>query len=900
MNKILAALIFALAFIATAIYATSPTQFSDQATNVVYANGTGVNGNLTIEVWDSLAGGSMLYAENFTDAVVNGTWNVEIGTNASNQMNLTYGTKYYRSYYINGNLVTMTTTYGVSVIRKEWMSPLGSIPWLYVISNGQNASFQNLNVTGNENISTGNLYVVAGNITYTDRNSKTRVIQDTTQGEDELKTNTLLDKSRSTLNCTGGILNYTLLALNGVGEWNFGGVFYGNTLSVASASINLLNGTNATPKSNFVYFYLNGATPTLAVAESHPTNVHIDVATFVVGETSGSSCVVYSYSRSRDEIDSFVSRVITRMSAGGTFYSSGFTTTAATKNIAIASGSFYNGIFYMFSNISKNSTTDGFYLINSTGNFLQKATFDSNTFNQYQTGETVTDDRYVNVIWGVVPTTTTASGTTATVMKIVAVVQSKPATEYTTTALAEQDLYEMTNYYPSNAEVKTVFTPIARTVVRYRTGGGGTGTLQTLSNGQLFRFIAGGVSSSGASPSPSTSDHSILTNLDYSVAGHTGFASTTYADGINNALNATKAQAGVCAANEWMQSTTNTSAPTCLQVGFTNVSGTVTDAQMANQKLNVSDVGTAIGNSTIARTGTATCAGVTLAQNVTTTTSGMTSQCLTIPTYVNDTWQADKSSYTATTGIATLMGNSTIARTGASSSCTGAQAVQTVTTATTGTTTTCITPPQGTVTSLTCGYGMNTSTITTSGTCNANDSVLQNRIPSTCTYGIASVAQNGTATCAAQQGTGNGTAATGTATCAGVTVAQNVTTTTTGTTSQCITPPQGTVTSVTCNGGLTGGAITGSGTCALNTTGTAGTYGGANAIPVITTDANGRVSGVTTSTPAIPASEVTEGTFGAGNYTFPANVSYAAAEGCVTYGNGCKGCWGALGMNFTC
>lgn len=773
MNKILAALIFALAFIATAIYATSPTQFSDQATNVVYANGTGVNGNLTIEVWDSLAGGSMLYAENFTDAVVNGTWNVEIGTNASNQMNLTYGTKYYRSYYINGNLVTMTTTYGVSVTRKEWMSPLGSIPWLYVISNGQNASFQNLNVTGNENISTGNLYVVAGNITYTDRNGKTRIIQDTTQGMDEMKTNTLLDKSRSTLNCTNSTLNYTLIATNGFGEWNFDGVFYGNTLAVSSASILLLNGTNSTPKTNYVYFYLNGATPTLAIAESHPAGTHIDVATFIVGETVGSNCVVYSYDRNRDEINSFVSRVIHRLGTQA-FYESGFTPSATTSSLALGSGYFFDGIFEMFTNVTVNSS-GGFYKINNTGNFIQATTL--GTIGHYSSGEAITNNRYVNLVWGVVPSSTTASGTVATVPRLVVIVQSKPSTEYVSASLAEQDALETTNYYPANAAVAKVFVPIARTVMHYASAGP-TGTLQTLSNGQLYRFVAGQATLGGASPTPTTSDHATLTNLAWSVAGHT--------------INADIAMAG------------------------NNVTGA--------------------GN--LAVIGTATCSGVTVAQNMTTTTTGTTSQC--------------------------------------------------------------ITPPQGTVTSLTCGYGMNTSTITTSGTCNANDSVLQNRIPSTCTYGIAGVAQNGTATCAAQQGTGNGTAATGTATCAGVTVAQNVTTTTTGTTSQCITPPQGTVTSVTCNGGLTGGAITGSGTCALNTTGTAGTYGGANAIPVITTDANGRVSGVTTSTPAIPASEVTEGTFGAGNYTFPANVSYAAAEGCVTYGNGCKGCWGALGMNFTC
>jgi hypothetical protein len=56
----------------------------------------------------------------------------------------------------------------------------------------------------------------------------------------------------------------------------------------------------------------------------------------------------------------------------------------------------------------------------------------------------------------------------------------------------------------------------------------------------------------------------------------------------------------------------------------------------------------------------------------------------------------------------------------------------------------------------------------------------------------------------------------------------------------------GTVTSVTAGTGLSGGTITTSGTISLPNVGTAGTYGSATLIPVITTDAQGRVSGVST------------------------------------------------------
>lgn len=60
--------------------------------------------------------------------------------------------------------------------------------------------------------------------------------------------------------------------------------------------------------------------------------------------------------------------------------------------------------------------------------------------------------------------------------------------------------------------------------------------------------------------------------------------------------------------------------------------------------------------------------------------------------------------------------------------------------------------------------------------------------------------------------------------------------------------PQGTVTSVAAGAGLIGGTWTTSGTVSMPNVGTSGTYGDATHIPGITTDAQGRISGVTTYT----------------------------------------------------
>lgn len=79
------------------------------------------------------------------------------------------------------------------------------------------------------------------------------------------------------------------------------------------------------------------------------------------------------------------------------------------------------------------------------------------------------------------------------------------------------------------------------------------------------------------------------------------------------------------------------------------------------------------------------------------------------------------------------------------------------------------------------------------------------------------------------------------------------------------------------------GDVTGSGpgsTAATLATvnGNVGSFGGVNSIPSFTVNGKGLITAASGNTPSIPASEVTTGTFGAGNYTFPSTVTIPNAS----------------------
>src|SRR3989339_761805 len=99
------------------IFAT-PVLLSDQGTDLKLVS-TGEllsTGNITIYIYDSVTGGSLIYSNLFINNITNGSWNVVINPN------LEYGKHYWKDYSVNGDNLNFSGN-----DRIEFQSPLGLI-----------------------------------------------------------------------------------------------------------------------------------------------------------------------------------------------------------------------------------------------------------------------------------------------------------------------------------------------------------------------------------------------------------------------------------------------------------------------------------------------------------------------------------------------------------------------------------------------------------------------------------------------------------------------------------------------------------------------------------------------------------------------------------------------------
>jgi len=140
------------------VNATISIELADQGSGVktISTGSLLSSGNLSVYIYDSLTDGNLIYSENFSNAIINGSWNVILGENSTNLLYLQYNRKYYKDYKINNEDVNFTFNNGTSVGRKGFYSPLGEIG-LRTISNidGSTAFGVDSNSTGSSSTAIG-------------------------------------------------------------------------------------------------------------------------------------------------------------------------------------------------------------------------------------------------------------------------------------------------------------------------------------------------------------------------------------------------------------------------------------------------------------------------------------------------------------------------------------------------------------------------------------------------------------------------------------------------------------------------------------------------------------------------------------------------------------------------
>ncbi|OYT31645.1 hypothetical protein B6U93_03220 [Candidatus Woesearchaeota archaeon ex4484_78] len=87
-------------------------------------------GNLTVLFYTTQTGGTPFYNETFTNAIINGSWNVMLGE--TQNLSIDYGKRYYKDYQINGEDLDYTDNSGQTIERLAWDSSFGIIKTSYL------------------------------------------------------------------------------------------------------------------------------------------------------------------------------------------------------------------------------------------------------------------------------------------------------------------------------------------------------------------------------------------------------------------------------------------------------------------------------------------------------------------------------------------------------------------------------------------------------------------------------------------------------------------------------------------------------------------------------------------------------------------------------------------------
>lgn len=283
---------------------------------------------------------------------------------------------------------------------------------------------------------------------------------------------------------------------------------------IQSDSIALNTGSNISPSINHVT-YQDPTNPTLTIDTSEPSVSHAEIAIIYIGEDTDN---IYLFENTISHNEKFTDQVYDTFGDLGGIYLSGLDQSMSTTQLNISDGIVRLRINKKTYSNNLVSTEDFFY-INSTGNFIQCV--DNTCLTKYTDDTDIGNNKYFSLVWGVVPIGGDGQ------QRLMVILQGNPGLgkEYTSSLDAEEDPLSKVNFFPSNSDFKGAFIPVARTIHK-RSGNNDFAVFTT--TGELFQDLRGKATvASGGVPSPPITDHDLLDNLAWNVSGHESTSNLT-------------------------------------------------------------------------------------------------------------------------------------------------------------------------------------------------------------------------------------------------------------------------------------------------------------------------------------------------------------------------------------
>jgi len=352
----------------------------------------------------------------------------------------------------------------------------------FTINTGANLFLQNdIDITGSLEIHGSPVRLSNDtNLFFYDTGDEAKHLNSFAESYDELRVNTFVHEIYSEIfsNTTG---QYVTLSTGD--EHNMNVVLSdGDNANVLSfgynnVSLELNIGTDNIPVLNYIYAKDVAGTPTWYVTSSMPTGKYAIVGTILVGAKD----TIYGASLKEDITDGAIKKIQQVFKQKGLVYVSGFDYNATATNVSVDSGVYIGGITP--TTLTCDTDTNDFYLIDNA-NVYQKYT-DISDIDEYSNGESISNDKYFNVVWGIIPNDANCN--------LYAVVQTLNKGEYgkLDDALINKDNNLISK--PNDSFLGINFLPIVQTVIKKGTG------IQEVSTDIYGINFRGGVANSGSS-----------------------------------------------------------------------------------------------------------------------------------------------------------------------------------------------------------------------------------------------------------------------------------------------------------------------------------------------------------------------------------------------------------------